>query len=259
MDATSRLEDIGKQLRTSVAQLEALRSDLDHCETESDQGAATAWSSALAYLVVAPGLEVAAILETVLRCVMHVTKASGAGLTMFDSNKQKLVFRYLIGEGAEELLGYEVPLEGSQHGLAYASGDIQVGAPMDRQTDALANAKFEQVLVAPLLAEGQSIGTISAVTKARTAPFTSEDIEALGRFAELAAIVVRQQVRQAAFQSMLEGKHIDVPVELASLEFSESQKQLILLLRRIADLAGDEDRLVRLLNHFVQFVEVVGD
>jgi len=44
-----------------------------------------------------------------------VVGAGGAGLTLLDARKKKLVFRAAVGDGADDILGQEVPLKGSRH------------------------------------------------------------------------------------------------------------------------------------------------
>jgi len=150
----------------------------------------------LAYLALTPALEEDALLHTLLRCAMQVVGAGGAGLTLFDSRKRKLVFRAAIGDGAAGLIGQEVPLKGSRHGLAFATGEVQTDTPLFAGVEKAARVHFRNVLVAPLQVAGESIGTISAVNKHDREHFSVANMEAYKLFADLAAVIVRQRCRE---------------------------------------------------------------
>jgi len=251
MDIRASLESIARRLDQLKADVEFLRSRLDAAPASPADAAQRHTSALVAFLALGPSLEEDALLGTILRCAMQITKASGAGLTIFDSRRQKLVFRAAVGEGAEQILGYEVPLEGSQHGLAFATGEIQCGAPLHRQVDALADTAFRQVLVAPLMAEGQPIGTISAVNKQQAPAFTPEDMETYALFADLAALVVRQRMREELLRGMLEGRDVQVPNEVAQLAFGQREQRLLRLVGRITELAARRENALAVLDQVV--------
>ena len=252
MDPLSRLDAIRQTLASLGQEVEALRRELKQVAPQA--AADPGWPAVVSYVALGPSLAEDALLNTILRCAMHVTRAGGAGLTVFDGKKQKLVFRAVVGEGAEELVGYEVPLEGSQHGLAFATGEIQAGAPIHKQVDALAETTFQQVLVAPLMVDGQPIGTLSAVNKEQAASFTAEDIETYGLFSDLAALVVRQRMRESLLRQRIEGALDDVPDELAALAFGEREVQVMRLVDQVAGLAGDREELVPLMRQLVDAI-----
>ena len=150
----------------------------------------------LAYLALSPALEEDALLQTLLLCAMQVVGAGGAGLTLFDPRKKKLVFRAAIGDGAEGLIGQEVPLKGSRHGLAFATGEVQTDTPLYAGVEKGAQAHFRNVLVAPLQVAGDSVGTLSAVNKLDRGHFDAADMGAYKLFADLGAVIVRQRSRE---------------------------------------------------------------
>ena len=127
--------------------------------------------SLAAYLALTPALDEDALLHTLLECARHVVGAGGAGLTLLDAQKKRLVFRAAVGDGARGILGQEVPLKGSRHGLAFATGEVQNNTPSYAGIEKQAQAKFRNVLVAPLLVSGETVGTIQRRQQTGRRPF----------------------------------------------------------------------------------------
>jgi GAF domain-containing protein len=174
--------------------------------------------SLAAYLALTPALEEDALLQTLLQCAMQVVGAGGAGLTLLDERKKRLVFRAAIGDGAEGIVGQEVPLKGSRHGLAFATGEVQSDTPTYSGLEKKAKARFRNVLVAPLLVAGEPVGTISAVNKQNAEHFSPGDMAAYKLFADLAAVVLRQRCREQILRrGFAQGRRasIGLPVALA--------------------------------------------
>ena len=182
------------------------------------------------YLALGPTLAQNALLQTVLECAMHVVQAGGAGLTLLDSRRKRLVFRAAVGDGAEGILGQEVPLRGSRHGLAFATGDVQNATPIYTGVEKSAKARFHNVLVAPLLVHGEPVGTISAVNKQGAEHFTAQDMAAYKAFADLAAVVVRQSSREELLKQGLSRKSGGKAI------FGDEDHQLLSLFEGIAKL-----------------------
>ena len=167
--------------------------------------------SLAAYLALTPALDEDALLHTLLECARHVVGAGGAGLTLLDAKKKRLVFRAAVGDGAQGILGQEVPLKDSRHGLAFATGEVQNNTPTYARIEKMAQVKFRNVLVAPLLANGEAVGTISAVNKQGADHFSAQDMEAYRLFADLAAVVVRQRCREEVLRRGIESGAGDEP------------------------------------------------
>lgn len=208
MNLASRLRKVEGHLGSIAAEVARMRNEASKCphDGESSTSLSCAQPEALAaYLALAPALDEDAILQTLLKCAMHVVGAGGAGLTLLDHKKKRLVFRAAIGDGAQGIIGQEVPLKGSQHGLAFATGEVQSATPLYSDIEKKARARFSNVLVAPLQVAGESIGTISAVNKQGGGHFTAADMEAYKLFADLAAVVVRQRSREQLLRKGLAG------------------------------------------------------
>src|SRR5664280_3776248 len=128
MNITLPLRKVERRLGSLAAEIARLRKQAAKPRSKTKPSNAlpdSAREALVAYLALTPALDEDALLQTLLKCAMHVVGAGGAGLTLVDPRKQKLVFRAAIGDGAEGIIGQEVPLKGSRHGLAFATGEVQ--------------------------------------------------------------------------------------------------------------------------------------
>jgi GAF domain-containing protein len=186
------------------------------------------------YLALGPGMEQDELLNTLLSCAQQVVRAEGAGLTLYDEKKDVLVFRAATGLGADKILGWEVPLTNSQHGIAFRMRQVISSTPMNRAIDKATGITYRNVLIAPLLINDEAIGTVSAVNKIAEDHFTPQDIEDYAGFAELAAHIVRLRMREYNLKQIIEGDAAKVPVELAGLKNLTSDADLLEIIKNVA-------------------------
>ena len=252
MNTSDQLERVAAQLRALAAEISRLRNDessdfvagMGRNVSTRETGVALA-----AYLALSPALGEDAMLQTLLKCAMHVVRAGGAGLTLLDPGTKRLVFRAAIGDGAEGIVGQEVPLKGSQHGLAFATGEVQSSTPLYTEIEASAKTRFRNVLVAPLQVDGEGVGTISAVNKQDADQFTFEDMAAYKLFADLAAVVIRQRCREQVLrQGLTDGGRSgdDLPVD-----FAVEDLQLLELFDAMALLKRTRPEMVAVVRQFI--------
>jgi GAF domain-containing protein len=206
----------------------------------------------VAYLALTPALDEDALLQTLLKCAMHVVGAGGAGLTLLDPRKRKLVFRAAIGDGAEGIIGQEVPLKGSRHGLAFATGEVQNDTPLYTGIEKATRAHFRNVLVAPLQVAGEGVGTISAVNKVGGGHFDPKDMAAYKLFADLAAVVVRQRCREQVLRRGLAGARR--PSAALPAAFAPEDGQLLELFDSVTRLRHDHPEWLPLVKQFIEAV-----
>ncbi len=253
-DVRARLGQLAAQLETLSQECRAMRASLSAEEarpaSELEVGATTAPALA-AFLALTPPQEEDALLEVVLRCAMHVTAAGGAGLTLWDASEHRLVFRAAVGDGADGIRGYRVPLEGSIHGLAFATGEIQVATPLHSQIEQAAGTAFHSVLVAPLIAGDQPLGTISAVNKQGARQFTAHDMDAYKWFSDLVAIVVQQQLRQSLLVQALQGQPADQTDASRRLGLIDQDRRLLQLVRALVPRVRNSPQSLALLEALV--------
>jgi len=121
MDYQKRVTRLKQQLNSLTEDLDRLSEDLQSRE-ENNQGQCSSkeeiqdiMKSVSCYLALNPKIEDDSILTMILQCAMYVVRGRGAGLTLYDPAKEKLMFKAAIGDGASGTIGYEVPLQGGKH------------------------------------------------------------------------------------------------------------------------------------------------
>jgi len=253
MNITPSLKKVERQLGLLAMQIARLRKQAAKSGPKSKPSrlqSDAAREALVTYLALTPSLDEDALLEMLLKCAMQVVGASGAGLTLLDPRSQKLVFRAAIGDGAAGIVGQEVPLKGSRHGLAFATGEVQTDRPLYTGVEKAARAHFQNVLVAPLQIAGESVGTISAVNKQGADQFNAEDMAAYKLFADLGAVVVRQRCREQVLRSgSAGGRHPwgDPPVPLAP-----EDGQLLEVFNSVTRIRKDHPEWLPLLKQFIE-------
>jgi GAF domain-containing protein len=143
-----------------------------------------------------------------------------------------------------------VPLRGSRHGLAFVTGEIQSATPIYSKLERRLGVQVRNVLVAPLLVGGHSVGTISAANKIDGDHFDQRDMAAFRLFAEVAAVIVRQRVREEILRRGLRrpgGKVADLPVTL-----SDEDRELLSLFELIGQLRKIRPECLRLIRGFAE-------
>jgi GAF domain-containing protein len=255
MNLTTQLRRLEKQLGTLAADVARLRTQAAKPKAQarsSRAGSEGDREALVAYLALTPALDEDALLQTLLRCAMQVVGAGGAGLTLLDPRKKKLVFRAALGDGAEGIIGQEVPLKGSRHGLAFATGEVQTDTPLHVGVEKAAGARFSNVLVAPLQIAGESVGTISAVNKQTADHFSADDMAAYKQFADLGAVIVRQRCREQVLRRNLAGT--GRPAAPLPLALDPEDLQLLELFDAITRLRHGHPEALPLVQQFVEGV-----
>jgi GAF domain-containing protein len=256
MDLTSRLQVLRRRSEELAEDIHRLEDEIAE-STSRPEGvvpAARAVGAIASYLALAPNTDRDQLLQTILRCAMHTTRAGGAGLTLFDEKRQKLVFHAAIGDGSDGILGYEVPLEGSAHGLAFATGEVQASTPIHREVEEATGVAFRNVLVAPLVTEGEPVGTISAVNKQGADGFTVEDMEAYQRFSDLAALVVRQRLREQVLLEYFEGDG-KTPEQMEDIRLTDREKRIVRIASQLTQLAAGRELPLALVEQLFEVLE----
>jgi GAF domain-containing protein len=201
------------------------------------------------YLALSPTLSEDETLQHLLRCVMRVVNAGGAALTLLDAKKRRLVFRAASGDGADGIVGQEVPLQGSRHGLAFATGEVQAATPIYKGVEDAAKTSFRNVLVAPLIVAHEPIGTMSAVNKIGADHFTPQDMSAMKLFADLAAMFARQRSREEILQRGLSTAKNALGLRLT---LTPDERELLKLFEQLTRVKAARPELLQPISKFVQ-------
>ena len=139
----------------------------------------------------------ARLLEMIVETAAHVISAPPAALFLLDEESHELVFEVALGTKAEEAKKYRIPLGHGIAGLVAVSG--QPMAISDAQatlawppTSRRASAISRERPVHALFYGDRIIGVIELLDKEGASSFDATDIEALGLFANMAAVALQQ-------------------------------------------------------------------
>jgi GAF domain-containing protein len=137
-------------------------------------------------------------LRQIVATAVDVLDAQAAALFLLDEESDELVFAVALGGKAEEVKGFRLPIGRGIAGYVAATGQPIAVA------DAGADPRFAReigeavgyiprtVLCVPLVLDGRVVGVLEVLDKAGGVTFSTRDMEVLGQFASLAALVVEQ-------------------------------------------------------------------
>jgi GAF domain-containing protein len=149
------------------------------------------------------------LLELIVQTAAHVMRARAASLCLVDDAGQELVFEVVHGDKAEEVRKIRVPVGKGIVGLV-----AQTGEPIaisDAQSDARHASDVARrvgyvpgsIVAVPLFYEDRVIGVLELLDKHDGASFDAADMEALGLFANQAAIAIQQSRAHDSLAVML--------------------------------------------------------
>lgn len=138
------------------------------------------------------------LLEMIVETAAYVISARAGALFLLDEEAQELVFEVALGQKAEEVKKFRVPLGHGIAGLVAVSG--QPMAISDAKRDARQASDIAQkvsytpdsILCVPLLYDDQVIGVLELLDKEGAPSFSPDDMEALWLFANQAAVAIEQ-------------------------------------------------------------------
>lgn len=138
------------------------------------------------------------LLEMVVETAANVISANAASLFLIDAESEELVFEVALGQKAEEVKKFRVPLGHGIAGLVAVSG--QPMAISDAQSDPRQASDIaktvgyapQSILCVPLMYDDEVIGVLELLDKQGAPSFSPSDMEALYLFANLAAVAIEQ-------------------------------------------------------------------
>jgi GAF domain-containing protein len=138
------------------------------------------------------------LVEVVVDVAARVMRAGAASLFLLDEETNELVMHYPLGPKAPEIRHLRVPLghgiaglvaiNGQPMGIADARADPRHAADIAEQI----GYTPQSILCVPLIAEDEVTGVLEVFDKEGATGFSSDDMELLSQFAELAAIAIEQ-------------------------------------------------------------------
>jgi hypothetical protein len=194
------------------------------------------------------------LLNTLLTCAMSVVRAEGTAVTIYDPEDKMLVFRAAVGIAADRLLNIRISLKNSQHGIAFMTRQVVSSTPMDHTVDSITGARYRNVLAAPLIINGEPIGTLGAVNKIGEEHFTVQDILDYSSFADLAAHIIQQRRRETDLRNALEGKTGAFPPELSGLTLSPEEIDFMQMSWKLASIGRRAPQMLSLCKQLVNMI-----
>ena len=122
---------------------------------------------------------------------------------------------------------------------------------MNRAIDQATGVTYRNVLIAPLLINDEAIGTVSAVNKIAEDHFTPQDIEDYTGFAELAAHIIRQRMREYNLKQIIEGDAAKVPRELAGVKGLTSDADLLDIIKNVVTMGRRSPEMLPLCRQLI--------
>jgi len=149
------------------------------------------------------------LLDMIVTTAADIIGANAASLFLIDAQHQDLVFEVALGEKAEEVKQFRVPMGHGVAGLGAMTGQpmaISDTAEDDRDAADIAQAVGyhpKNILCVPLSYQDQVIGVLELLDKAGAETFSAGDMEALGLFANQAAVAIEQSRTQRSMGALV--------------------------------------------------------
>lgn len=185
-------ETIARQQR----EIERLRRRLDDARGADDLRQALTLAATMG--VIATPVSHAQLLEIIVETAARVIGAQAASLFLIDQQTEELVFEVALGQKADAVKKFRVPMGHGIAGLVAVSG--QPMAISDVANDQRRAADIQQsigytprnILCVPLFYSDQIIGVLELLDKEGGANFSMLDTDTLSMFANLAAVAIEQ-------------------------------------------------------------------
>lgn len=151
------------------------------------------------------------LLDMIVATAADIIGAKAGALFLIDREHEDLVFEVALGEKADEVKKFRVPLGHGVAGLVALTGQpmaVSDTATDDRDASDIAEAVGytpQNILCVPLFYSDQVIGVLELLDKEGAATFSPDDMEALGLFANQAAVAIEQSRSHSRLESLVSG------------------------------------------------------
>lgn len=149
------------------------------------------------------------LLAMILETAAHVINARAGALFIVDEEAQELIFEVALGQKADEVKRFRVPMGHGIAGLVAVSGQpmaISNAREDARQASDIAaqvDYKPDSILCVPLFFDDKVIGVLELLDKDGAPSFSPADMEALSLFAGQAAVAIEQSRTQVNVSSLM--------------------------------------------------------
>ena len=193
--------------------------------------------SALAGTIAAPVTH-SRLLEMIVETAAQVISSQAASLFLVDEERRELVFEIALGQKAEEVKKFRVPLGHGIAGHVASTGQPTAtsGTVDPRQAREIGESVGyipRTILCVPLFYADRVIGVLELLDKADEATFTMLDMHVLGLFANMAAVAIEQ----SRTRESLSGVIAEMVLEFSGGDLPDADRQE--LMRGMQRLAGN--------------------
>jgi GAF domain-containing protein len=196
-------EELARARATIASQAEEIRQlrQRGSDTQQADEMRAVLVQAAVAGTIAAP-VSHARLLEMIVETAARVITSKAAALFLLDQQTQELVFEVALGQKAEEVRKFRIPLGHGIAGLVAASGQPTAtsGAADPRQAADIAQSVGyvpNTIVCVPLFYAERVIGVLELLDKADGASYSMADMHVLALFANLAAVAIEQSRTRA--------------------------------------------------------------
>ena len=191
--------------------------------------------SSLAGAIAAPVTH-SRLLEMIVATAAQVISSQAASLFLIDEERHDLVFEVALGQKAEEVKKFRVPLG---HGIAGHVAATGQPTATSGETDPRQSREIGEsvgyvpgtILCVPLFYGDRVIGVLELLDKADGANYTMLDMHVLGLFANMAAVAIEQSRTRESLSELV----AEMVSELTDGNLPEGERQqLITGVRRLA-------------------------
>jgi GAF domain-containing protein len=151
------------------------------------------------------------LLDMIVATAADIIGANAASLFLIDREQEDLVFEVALGEKAEEVKKFRVPLGHGVAGLVALTGQpmaVSDTSQDDRDAADIAEAVGyvpKNILCVPLFYSDEVIGVLELLDKEGASHFSPEDMESLGLFANQAAVAIEQSRNHGRLEALVSG------------------------------------------------------
>ena len=151
------------------------------------------------------------LLDMIVATAADIIGANAGALFLIDREEEVLIFEVALGEKADEVKKFKVPLGHGVAGLVALTGQPMAVSDTekdDRDAADIAEAVGyvpKNILCVPLFYSDEVIGVLELLDKEGASHFSPEDMESLGLFANQAAVAIEQSRNHGRLEALVSG------------------------------------------------------
>lgn len=138
------------------------------------------------------------LLQSIVETAARVIPSDAASLFLVDADAQELIFEIALGQKAEEVKSFRVPLGHGIAGLVAVSGQPMTVSDVERDPRHASDISVRigytprSILCCPLVYNDQVVGVLELLDRRGASAYSPADIDLLWHFANQAAIALEQ-------------------------------------------------------------------